>query len=170
MDLNAFYATVSTISFTLLGLWWVVVQSRPTLWTDLTHRRMAYAISLHFLLPGMMAIVAMIAPDSPFLWRTTFTLAGLTGLIGALYYVRILRSGHDCPRVVRIVEWVAIPVYAVITVVALFPEFVRNLGWNLTPLQVEGIILAILLFLGVQAAWVLMIEPPRTPEDRAPTV
>ena len=81
MDLNAFYATVSTISFTLLGLWWVVVQSRPALWEDPTHRRMAYAISFHFLLPGMMAILSMIAPDSPFLWRTTFTLAGL-GSIG----------------------------------------------------------------------------------------
>ena len=167
MDLNAFYATVSTISFTLLGLWWVVVQSRPAVWGDLTHRRMAYAISFHFLLPGMMAILSMIAPDSPFLWRTTFTLAGLIGLIGAIYYVRTLRDAHDCPRIVRIVEWVVIPIYAVIAAVALFPEFVRNLGWNLTPLQVEGIILSILLFLGVQAAWILMIEPPASPDDRS---
>lgn len=164
MDLNAFYATVSTVSFTLLGLWWVVVQARPALWQDLTHRRMAYAISFHFLLPGMMSILSLIAPDAPYLWRTTFALAGLIGLVGAVYYVRTLRDAHDCPRIVRVVEWVVIPVYAVVTAVALFPESVARIGLDLSALQVEGVILAILLFLGVQAAWVLMIEPPTTPE------
>ena len=59
------------------------------------------------------------------------------------------------------IEWIAIPTYAVIAVVAVIPEAVQAIGIGLSPLQVEGIILAILLFFGVQAAWILMVEPPR---------
>jgi hypothetical protein len=60
-----------------------------------------------------------------------------------------------------LIEWVIIPIYGLIAVVAVFPEGVQRLGIDLTPLQVEGISLALLLFFGVQAAWVLMVEPPR---------
>ncbi len=161
---ETFYVTVSTVSFTLLGLWWVVVQARAPLWRGEGHRRMAYAISLHFLLPGVMSILSLVAPDVPWLWRVIFATAGAIGLVGAVYFARTLRQEHDCPRIVRVVEWVVIPIYAVVTAIALAPEFVRSLGLELTPLQIEGIILAVLLFLGVQAAWVLLIEPPTHPE------
>ena len=167
MASETFYTTTSTISFTLLGLWWVVVQARASLWQNEAHRRMAYAVSMHFLLPGVMSVLSLVAPDVTWLWRLTFAVAGLIGLVGAVFYVRTLRAEHDCPRIVRVVEWVAIPIYAVITLIALFPERVKELGLELTPLQIEGIILAVLLFLGVQAAWVLLVEPPRQPEPPA---
>ena len=48
METQTFYTTVGSISFTLLGLWWVVVQSRDAWRTDPARRRMAYAVSLHF--------------------------------------------------------------------------------------------------------------------------
>ena len=160
MTPESFYTTVSTVSFTLLGLWWVVVQARASLWRNEGHRRMAYAVSLHFLLPGVMSILSLVAPDVPWLWRVTFATAGAIGLLGAIYFVRTLREEHDCPRIVRVVEWIVIPIYAVVTLIALAPDAVRTLGLELTPIQIEGIILAILLFLGVQAAWVLLVEPP----------
>jgi hypothetical protein len=163
VDVQTFYVTVSAISFTLLGLWWVVVQDRETWRMNVERRRMAYVVSLHFVLPGVMSVVALLAPDLGILWRITFLTAGLLGLVGAVYVVRTLTDEHDCPRLVRLIEWVAIPVYALIAVVAVIPERVQGLGIGLTPLQVEGISLAILLFFGVQAAWVLLVEPPREP-------
>jgi hypothetical protein len=157
---ETFYVTVGTVSFTLLGLWWVVVQTRMPLWQSVGHRRTAYAISLQFLLPGVMSILSLVAPDVPSLWRVIFAVAGGIGLVAAVFFAQTLRLEHDCPRIVRVVEWIVVPVYAVVTVIAIAPEAVRSLGFELTPLQIEGIILAILLFLGVQAAWVLLIEPP----------
>jgi hypothetical protein len=161
VDVQTFYVTVSAISFTLLGLWWVVVQDRETWRMNVARRRMAYVVSLHFVLPGIMSVLALIAPDLNLLWRTTFLTAGVLGLVGAAYVVRTLTDEADCPRLVRLIEVVAIPIYAIIAVVAVVPEAVKRIGLNLTPLQVEGISLAILLFFGVQAAWILMVEPPR---------
>lgn len=161
MDVETFYTTVSTISFVLLGLWWVVVQGREAWHTDLARRQMSYVVSMHFVLPGVMSVLSLVAPDVSWLWRATFSIAGLLGLIGAGFVVRTLRDDHDRPRIVRAIEWVAIPIYAIISVVAIAPELVTGLGVGLTALQVEGIMLALLLFLGVQAAWILMIEPIR---------
>jgi hypothetical protein len=163
VDIATFYVTVSSISFTLLGLWWVVVQGRDTWRMNVARRRMAYVVSLHFVLPGVMSVLALVAPDLGVLWRITFVTAGLLGLLGAGYVAATLTDEHDCPRLVRVIEWVAIPIYVVIAIVAVVPELVATLGIGLTPLQVEGIILAILLFFGVQAAWILMVEPPREP-------
>jgi hypothetical protein len=161
VDVQTFYVTVSAISFTLLGLWWVVVQDRETWRMNVARRRMAYVVSLHFVLPGVMSVLAIVAPDLNVLWRLTFLTAGLLGMVGAGYVVATLRDERDCPRLVRVIEWVAIPIYALIAIVAIFPEGVQRVGIDLTPLQVEGISLALLLFFGVQAAWVLMVEPPR---------
>ncbi len=63
MDVETFYTTVSSISFTLLGLWWVVVQGRETWRMNPARRRMAYVVSLHFVLPGVMSILALVAPE-----------------------------------------------------------------------------------------------------------
>lgn len=63
METQTFYTTVGAISFTLLGLWWVVVMGREAWQINLARRRMAYAISLHFALPGAMSILSLVAPD-----------------------------------------------------------------------------------------------------------
>lgn len=167
MTSESFYTTVSAISFTLLGLWWVVVQSRESWRFDVARRRMAYAVSLHFLLPGTMSVLSLVAPDVGWLWRVTFVTAGIAGIVATALVVRTLREEHDTPRLARAIEWIAIPVYAVVTVIAAVPEIVNGAGIGLTALQVEGIILAVLLFFGVQAAWILMVEPPKDPASGA---
>lgn len=163
MDTQTFYTTVGAISFTLLGLWWVVVQSHDEWRANPARRRMAYAVSLHFLLPGAMSVLSLVAPDAAWMWRITFATAGILGVVGAITVLRTLREEYDAPRIARLIEWVAIPVYGVVAIVALFPERVGSLGLGLTPLQVEGFTLAVLIFLGVQVAWILMVEPTREP-------
>jgi hypothetical protein len=82
-------------------------------------------------------------------------------MIGAVTVLRTVREEYDAPRAARIIEWVAIPIYGLVTVVALVPELLANLGSSLQPLQIEGLILTILIILGVQLAWILMVEPTR---------
>ncbi len=172
MDTSTFYTAVGGISFTLLGLWWVVVQSRESWRLDPARRRMAYAVSLHFVLPGAMSVLSLVAPDAPWLWRLTFTTAGIFGVIGAVSVLRTLREEYDCPRIARIIEWVAVPVYGLVALVAFFPEAIGGLV-GLTALQIEGVVLAVLILLGAQVAWILMIEPGREAErgpEREPAV
>ena len=62
--MDAFYQTVAAFCFTLLGLWWAVVQFRHAEWmNNLRQRRAAYSVHLSFLVPGIMSLGAMIAGD-----------------------------------------------------------------------------------------------------------
>ena len=81
MDTATFYATTSAVSFTLLGFWWVVVQFRHDEMTqDPGRRRLAFVVSLHFILPGLMSLGALLTADEPIVWRLTFGLAGVAGM------------------------------------------------------------------------------------------
>lgn len=162
MSTEVFYTAVAGVSFTLLGLWWVVVTSR-TEWRHSRPRRMlAYAVSLHFLLPGMMSILSIIAPDEPLVWRGVFTLAGLIGVAGVILFRRALIEDHDTPRLAVVVEWVVLPIYIAIALLALVPTIPATLGLELTGIQVEAMLVSLLIFFGVQGAWILMVEPVRT--------
>ena len=70
-------------------------------------------------------------------------------------------------RVLARWSWVAIPLYAVLTIVAIAPDIARN-GLGLEPLQVEGLVLVAIMFLGVMFAWFLFTEPMNAAE-RPPT-
>jgi hypothetical protein len=161
MTTAAFYSAVAGISFTLLGLWWVVVISRAEWRQSRARRLLAYTVSLHFLLPGMMSILSIIAPDEPLVWRGVFSLAGALGVAGVILFRRALVEDHDTPRLVIVVEWVVLPIYVAITVLALFPTIPKDLGMSLTGIQVEAMLVSLLLFFGVQGAWILMVEPMR---------
>lgn len=161
MDTEAFYTTAGSICFILLGLWWVVVQGRTTWHLDPRRRRMATGVALHFLLPGAMSILSLVAPDVGWLWRATFVTAGLVGIVSAAAVATTLREDHDAPGTVKAIQWVAIPIYGLIAVVAAFPDLVTGAAIGLSALQLEAIILSILMVFGVLAAWILMIEPVR---------
>ena len=164
MPQDVFYQSVSTASFTLLGLWLVVVQARDEWRFVVARRRMAYVVSLHFLLPGAMSILALAAPDQAVVWRVSFATAGAIGVAGVALIAQTLRQDADCPKIVRWLQWVVLPIYILITALAVAPGIVTALGIGLTPLQTEAIVLALLLFFGVQTAWFLLLEP--THEER----
>ena len=61
--LTDFYVAFSTVCFTLLGLWIIVVQTRHAEWRrSVVHRRRAYGVALHFSLPGLMSLLWLIRP------------------------------------------------------------------------------------------------------------
>lgn len=78
--LSGFYGAFSPTCFALLGLWLVVVQIRLREWGDSApQRRRAYGVALHFALPGMMSLLALIDPADPVFWRVSFAVIALSG-------------------------------------------------------------------------------------------
>src|ERR1700722_14468682 len=70
--LTEFYVPLSAVCFTLLGLWLVVVAGRQGPWgRSSLHPRRAFAVATHFSLPGLMALLVLVNPDSGGLWRVS---------------------------------------------------------------------------------------------------
>ena len=166
MDTGTFYATTSAVSFTLLGFWWVVVQFRHEEMTqDPGRRRLAFVISLHFILPGLMSLGALLTGDAPLVWRLTFGIAGIAGMIAVLTASRGISHPTGAIATVGRYEWIALPLYAIITIVAIRPDFVQS-AVGLAPLQVEGAVMTLLVGLGIIFAWSLFTEPNATGASR----
>jgi hypothetical protein len=161
--MDAFYQTVAAFCFTLLGLWWAVVQFRHAEWmNDLRQRRAAYSVHLSFLVPGIMSLGAMIAGDIKILWRLVFIVACGFGILAMIF----LSVGAPAPKAkpnggffIRQGRWLTIVLYALIAIVAVQPTLVGALGAGLKPLQVEGLLLTLLVFVGVSVAWDFLAEP-----------
>ena len=148
MDLATFYATVSAFGFTLLGLWWVVADRHSEWFEVAATRRMAYVVSLHFMIPSAMSLLSLVAPDRPGVWRAVFTVLGLSGLAGTASIASVLGSRRTLTRGAVAI---AVPVYVAVVLVALVPDVSDVL--DLRPLQLEAFLLCAVLLLGLHAAW-----------------
>jgi hypothetical protein len=159
MDTATFYATTSAVSFTLLGFWWVVVQFRHEEMTqEPGRRRLAFVVSLHFILPGLMSLGALLTGDAPIVWRLTFGLAGVAGMVAVVVASRGVANPTGAIAAIGRYEWIALPLYAVLTLVAIRPDLVQSTV-GLAPLQVEGAVMTLLVFLGIIFAWALFTDP-----------
>jgi hypothetical protein len=162
---TTFYAAFAPLSFTVLGLWFVVVQTRHREWaSSLHHRRQASAVSLQLALPGLMSLLSLVAPTSTAMWRASFATAALVGA-GALVYLAFSRTNVRPSPFNEALRWGADLLFVLVALVALRPRLVHDIGLNATGLQVEAVLLSLLVFLGVTVAWFLMFEeaPPVTP-------
>lgn len=149
MDLTSFYATVSAVGFTLLGLWWVVVDKHPEWFERQDTARMAYVVSLQFIIPATSSLLSLVAPDAPAVWRTVFTVLGIVGVVGAVMVSRTL--AHQGRGVSIMALLVSLPVYLGVILVALVPNVGSGVG--LTGLQLEAFLVALVLVLGLHAVW-----------------
>ena len=166
MDTGTFYATTSAVSFTLLGFWWVVVQFRHEEMTqDRGRRRLAFVVSLHFILPGLMSLGALLTGDAPLVWRLTFGIAGIAGMIAVFTASRGIADPTGAIATIGRYEWIALPLYAIITLVAIRPDLVQS-AVGLAPLQVEGAVMTLLVGLGIIFAWALFTDPHPTGASR----
>ncbi len=153
-----FYATVAQVSFTLLGLWWVLLQIRHDAWFgDVAYRRGVYDISLYFLLPGMMSLGSLLAVQDPTVWHAVFALMGAVGVVESALLIAGMRGLSARGPLVTAADWMSLLVYALVVLVALWPRIPQELGLGLRPLEAEGILVALLLFLGVTLAAALFV-------------
>jgi len=61
----------------------------------------------------------------------------------------------------------AVALYALIAVIAAAPSLVSDVGLSVRALQVEAVLLTVLVFFGVNVAWLLLFE--ETPAESTPT-
>ena len=157
--LKDFYVSFSAVCFTLLGLWLIVVQTRHAEWRgSLVHRRRVYGVAMHFSLPGLMSVLALVDPESSALWRTSFAVAAIGGAVALI----ALRGA--APGKLGLTAYItAIALYVLIGILAIAPHIVGGLGFQAAPVRVEAALLAILVFAGVNVAWLLLFE--ETPSD-----
>jgi hypothetical protein len=180
--LDAFYGAFSPACLALLGLWLVVVQLRLPQWQASeaapAYQRASYGIALHFALPGLMSLLALVDSGDPDYWRTSFEIIALGGAVVLLALRGLFgRSGSErgpergpergagrgpergagraagsrlggdlglASYVVAIAGYLAVGVLAFIG----GPSVLRT----------EAILLTGLVFLGFNAAWLLLFD------------
>lgn len=163
--LTAFYQTAAQLCFTLLGLWWLVLQTKYGEWIgDRSRRRQATSISFYFLLPGAMSLIALLGANIPLLWRTTFAIAcGLGALATNPLWNRrrvqgaVTRLGVE-DWIAVIARWVGVALFVAIFIISVAPQLATTLVF--VPLFASGVGLSLLVVLGVSLAWLFFIEPP----------
>jgi uncharacterized membrane protein len=151
MDVSTFYALFSATCFTLVGLWWNVVQSHPDWMRAPALRRVVGGIYLSFLLPALMGLFAQVGgPDQPEIWRAAFI---ALAVIGCACTLRLL-SRTRTTRFLTLHQTAATILYALIALVGAFPDLSHHL--NLRPIQTEALILITLITLAHALTWHFM--------------
>jgi hypothetical protein len=177
LTLTDFYIAFSPACFSLLALWLAIITLNARPWLNppegeaaarsprsrrghLTdHQRQAYAVALYFAAPGTMSLLALIDPQSPSWWRSSFIIISVLGGAGLIWagsphgwrHPDALDVGHQP------VHWLAMGLYVAIAVLAFPPVHA---------LRIEGVLLTVLMLLGVHLALMLMFAA-RAPEDKA---
>jgi hypothetical protein len=165
--LDAFYGAFSPACLALLGLWLVVVQLRLPQWQASeaapAYQRASYGIALHFVLPGLMSVLALVDTADPAYWQTSFAIIALGGAF-ALIAMRGLfgRRGPGPGRVAdpRLGGSLGLAAYVAAIAAYLLVGVLAFIGGP-AALRVEAILLTGLVFLGFNAAWLLLFDNGR---------
>lgn len=156
MDTNTFYAVTAATCFTLVGLWWSVVKSKPEWLTNEATRRLAGGVYASFLIPALMSLGAQIGGTNPFLWQAIFVIAAGAGITFSSRLIRSTREANLNAAFSRN-SWTVPFLYGLVLVFALFPGLARILG--LAPLQMEALLLCLLILVAHALAWEFMTAP-----------
>ncbi len=159
MDVSTFYALLSGACFTLVGLWWNIVNSKKEWLADQKMLELASGVYLSFLIPGLMSLVAQVGIDNSFVWQIAFAIAAVLGII---YTHRINKRTKQIAPAGSFHKnrWGISVIYALILLFALFP----GLGglFRLSGLQTEAILMAGLLLIGHGLTWELLTQTSST--------
>lgn len=163
-DLLYFYSAAAQISFVMLGFWWAIVTFKHDEWmADPMLKRMSHYVSLHFLLPGILSLVSLLATQNSVLWRSGFGFGGAFGAVAAVLTYRASRR-QTVTGTRKNSLWLAmVVVYLCIAGVAAGGgPLTESLGLGRKALVVEGALVGLLLFMGAQFAWTLFAQnrPP----------
>lgn len=165
-NVEQFYNTLSMLSFTLLGLWWVVVQLRITQGeASPQQRRHIYSVLMFFLLPGLMSLYAVV-DDSSTWWRLVFGITALVGMVEiALYYQAVQGAVTGPQAALRLAGFVD---YVLVAFVSIRPAIARDLGLGTTGLQLEAVLVGGLFVIGIHMVYLELTRPrEETPSDGA---
>jgi hypothetical protein len=157
LDIATFYALFSATCFTLLGLWWNVLQLNSD-WIGVDDERRAVGgVYLTFLLPALMGLFAQVGgAETPAIWRVSFVAVAVVGCISTLRLLRALRTASDkSPRAKYVVTLL---IYVLVAVTGAYPEVAVPL--DIKPIQAEAFLLILLVLVGHGLVWDFMVRRP----------
>ncbi|WP_371102005.1 hypothetical protein [Streptomyces sp. PU_AKi4] len=155
-DVSTFYALFSTTCFTLVGLWWNVVQSHTDWMREPAPRRIVGGVYPSFLLPAVMGLFAQVGGvEKPQVWRAASIVLSVIGCASTLRLPARARGDH-------FITWQR-AASALIAVVGAFPDLARHVG--LRPIQTEALMLIALVVLAHALVWRYMAGEGRADED-----
>jgi hypothetical protein len=162
--LQEFYAALAQVSFTVLGLWLVVIQLRRDEWRTSRSRRVgARAVAIDFALPGVMSLLTLANPDSALLWRVSFTVFGALGALSLALLIGDPDTAVRGGRLARWSQWLVLVLYIAVAFVAMLAAPIAG-GLQLQPLQVEAVLLSVLLLVGLTVAVGQLLEADENDE------
>jgi hypothetical protein len=172
IPLTDFYLTFSAACFALLGLWMVVVQVRLDQWrADPVGKRRAYGVALHFVLPAMMGVFALVDESSPVFWRVSFAVVAFGGVV-VMFAVRSfpvpVADGGSRLRGLPRADQAGLAAFAAAIVLYVLIGVLAIKGGTVA-LRTDAVLLTVLVFLGFNVAWLLLFEyrsPGPRPSDR----
>jgi hypothetical protein len=157
MDIATFYALFSATCFTLLGLWWNVLQLNSA-WIGVEEERRAVGgVYLTFLLPALMGLFAQVGgTETPMIWRVSFVGVAIVGCISTLRLIRVLRTSSD--KQPRAKYFATLAIYVLVALIGAYPEVAKN--FDVAPIQAEAILLILLVLVGHGLVWDFMVRRP----------
>jgi hypothetical protein len=151
---TTFYQALTTVSFTLLGIWLAVMQSAHGGWrTDPARHATTLHITLKFFLPGVLGLVSLLGSSTGggLVWRVAFVVGGLAGFVES---VRYLLRDIGRPVAVRRLALADPVLYLLFVTVALLPASTLAV----TPLQAEGLATGTVFVTGLLGVWIALSE------------
>ncbi len=162
---TTFYQTLTGVSFTLLGLWFGVMQFGHGDWRKDPHRhRSTLHIALHFFLPGMLGLGSLLGSpvDAGLIWRVTFALGASIGVVESVSF--LVAPHGPTGRTERALRALDPVLYGLLFLIAFVPPEL----FTLTPLQLGGVVTGTLFLVGLCYVWLAFAERPAIPAPPAP--
>jgi hypothetical protein len=153
MDINTFYAVLSATCFTLVGLWWSVVKSKPEWLSNEVTRRLAGGVYASFLVPAVMSLGAQIGGTNHLIWQAVFIVAATGGIWFSSRLIQVTRTVNPNGAFSKN-SWTVPLLYGIVLLFALFPGLARIVGME--PLQMEGLLLCLLILVAHAMTWEFM--------------
>lgn len=153
MDTNTFYAVTAATCFTLVGLWWSVVKSKPEWVANEATRRLAGGVYASFLIPALMSMGAQIGATDTFIWQLVFIIAAGAGITFSSRLIQVIRTANPNGAFSRN-GWTVPFLYSLVLFFAVFPGLARIVG--LEPLQLEALLLCLLILIAHAMTWEFM--------------
>ena len=157
MDISTFYAVTAATCFTLVGLWWSVVKSKPEWLRNESTRRLAGGVYASFLIPALMSLGAQIGGTNHLIWQVIFIIAAGAGIVFSSRLMQLTRAANPNGAFSKN-SWTVPFLYGIVLVFAMFPGLARVVG--LEPLQMEGLLLCLLILVAHALTWEFMTAPP----------